>query len=237
MSRPGLLEAVDAALGRLTEPAEGGFSPPFATAGEAVAKDNSLSEQGIRHFCHFRHPESNEPVGLPSSSRSSQHEDGDVDNDGELAALTFLLEESCGESGENHKSAAVPMGYLSPHRPGHVVKGGKSGKSEAAPDRPGLLATVGAREAAGALAREVSPAGRRDRIERWLTDHPPPPSDPHRCAQCDAPIDAWGTGTLAVLRTLEPPDAVWLHVACHAPWHRARLAQAWAATADTEASS
>ena len=41
-------------------------------------------------------------------------------------------------------------------------------------------------------------------------------------------------GTLAVLRALEPPDAVWLHVACHAPWYRARLAQAQAASAELE---
>jgi hypothetical protein len=230
MTRPDLLDAVDAVLERLAGAAEKKrLSPPFATAGEAVAKNKLLKEQGVHHFHHIRHTESKEPDGVPSSTRSVQRERDDAGNAGELVPLTSFIEDSCGECGENLKTDFVSETCRSPHGSGPVANDGESGESAAAPDLHG--------DPDQAPGQPTAIQEYRDRIQRWLAAHPPPPCDPNRCAHCGEAIDAWGTGTLAVLRALTPPDPLWLHVECHHPWYRARLAQVRAALTDPEPSS
>ncbi len=146
-----------------------------------------------------------------------------------------------------HDVDSAGTGTASPNklpREDTLVKGVQTVQSVQSPEKPltlqrlavgrPALDTVQKRPATvqdPAAARGSEPEQSFDRINRWLAAHPPAPCPPDQCAHCGGFIDARGSNAVAVLRTLEPGQVLWLHSGCHHPWYQGRRQQAREAVA------
>lgn len=210
--KPAVLADLDAALAELGRQAERDWTALDGPK-QQLSTANTLTDQGFGRFGQFGRSRTDESCGDLSI------DDVDSAGTGIINPKKLAREDTSVKGVQSVQTVQKPEKLLS-------LQGLTVG-------RP-ALDTV---QKQPATVQDTAAAGRPeadpvlDKAHRWLLANPPPPCPPDQCAHCGGFIDARGTNAVAVLRTLEPGEALWIHSGCHYPWYQARRQQAREAVA------